>query len=94
MVKFKRIAVACTGIVALATVAAGSWTLADDLGIRPVLTRDMVARDVQIATITTEVLWLRFRQLDRTKGYRELTPRECAEYRGLAKQLNLPVPPC
>ncbi len=81
-------------ITAIGVFLAGGWWLADEFGVRPVLSRDLVPLSVQVAANTSGFLWLRYRQLEKTKKYRVLTPRECAEYRGIAAQLNLPVPSC
>ena len=75
---------------ALCTIVAGSWALGDKFGFRPSLKYEVEeVRNIVVAA-SNQLAWLRWSALDQIKQQRRLTPRECAEYLTLAKQLGIP----
>ena len=89
MVKTAGIVIASMGGVS------GLWAFADHYGFRPALIEEVQAVQADITVVASSVDWLRLENFERrlNRGHK-LTRRECAEYRTLAKRLNVEPKNC
>jgi hypothetical protein len=70
--------------------ASGTWAFADHFGFRPALIEEVKAVQADVTVVASSVNWLRLENFERrlARGHK-LTRKECAEYRDLAKRLNV-----
>ena len=81
-------------IMVLCGFAAGTWSVANDLGVRPVLVREISIIEFTIAAQGTRLLWIEFANYEAAAKRKKLSATECAKYRGIAVTLGLEPPSC
>ena len=91
MVNLKTVGIYASAVLGLCGIFAGAWAVTDDLGIRPVLNREITPIEQQIAANTDKLLWLELERYERVKERRPLTREECARYLKIAKLLGIPA---
>ena len=89
MDKIKKWGATVAVILATATVVTGTWATADWLGIRPVLSREIVAMDARVAANTDAVLMIRWQNLHRRVLGGTISLEEQREYCKLSYILGM-----
>ncbi len=78
-------------VIAVAAIISGSaWAFGDTFGFRPALKFEVDEVRALAVAGATKLQWLEWENLKRTKAQRKLTPKECAEFIVLGKQIGVP----
>ena len=77
------------GLPALVLSAVGSsWAVADWLGVRPVLSRELAEVQVEVAAVTSWVQLSKWKELEAKRERQGLTPNERVEFCHLSRLLG------
>ncbi len=77
-------------VAVAAVVSGGAWAFGDTFGFRPALKFEVDEVRALAVAGATKLQWLEWENLDRLKSRRRLTPKECAKYLALGKQIGVP----